>query len=52
MIISCIGNIGIMTKRRRKRDLSLHQKRIRLLTAMAVALVLAAFAGLFYLINR
>jgi hypothetical protein len=41
-----------MSNHHQKRRLSIHQKQIRFLTIMSVALLLAAFAGLLYWINR
>jgi hypothetical protein len=52
MIIPSIEQLGNMTSHRRKWSLSNHQRQIRLLTVMSVMLVLAAFAGLIYWINR
>jgi hypothetical protein len=52
MIISGIEHIAIMIKHRRKRSLSAYQKQIRMLTVMAVVMVLSVFAGLIYWINR
>jgi hypothetical protein len=48
VIISCIENVANVTKPRRKRSLSAHQKQIRFLTVMAVVLGLAVFVGLIF----
>jgi len=43
---------GGVVGRRRKNSLSIYQKRIRFLTVMSTALLLSAFTGLMYWMNR